>query len=792
MVRSQNERKNKNIRTPHIKTIGRSPLRLALLLIPLFLLSQVTGAFAGSATWNLNPTNGDWSIAANWTPPTVPNGPADTATFGLSSGTSILVGFGGSIEVNAIVFNAGASAFTISFGNTSFNNLYTISGVGITNNSAITQNFVVADFGDDAALTFKNSATAEDQTVFTAEDSLCHVEFQDTSTAGNSTLIASSFGTIVFTGDSTGDTAAIKLFDGTLDISAHNAPGMSVGSIEGTGTVSLGANNLTVDSNYDGTTFSGVIQDSGAGGSLTKLGRRRLILSNANIYSGGTTIRGGDLFLHNRTGSGTGRGAVKVVAGGLGGDGIIAGPVTIGGSRSRAELLPGDKGVLGTLTFLSTLTFHAHGVYLFDVNSDEAIADQVIAHGVTIRSPSNANFFITDLGPGVLKNAELYDAGNGTWSATGSLHTARSSHTATLLPNGNLLVAGGAAVSLGTSLNSAEIFDPTSGTWSVTGRLATARNVHTATLLPDGKVLVAGGNLGFGPTASAELYDPASGIWTPTGNMTSARYYHTATLLPNGKVLVVGSPGVATAELYDPVSGSWTTTGPPITSRWSHTATLLPNGRVLVAGGSSGIGTPIKLAELYDPATGTWTATGRLVKARQVHTATLLPDDKVLVAGGQGVGIEELTSAELYDPVSGTWTLTGTLAVPRAYHTATLLPNGKVMAAGGNNGINFMEASVELYDPGSGTWTATGSLDPGRYYHTASLLPDGKVLVAGGLGHGLPLGTVFTVISNTSAMPISGTFSNLPDGSTIGIGGKNCQVSYSGGNGNDLTLTVVP
>ena len=169
-----------------------------------------------------------------------------------------------------------------------------------------------------------------------------------------------------------------------------------------------------------------------------------------------------------------------------------------------------------------------------------------------------------------------------------------------------------------------------------------------------------------------------------------------------------------------------------------------------------------------------------------------MPDGKVLVAGGQGLGITDLTSAELYDPASGTWMATGSLATPRSFYTATLLLNGKLMAAGGNNGINFMEASVELYDPASGTWTTTGSLFSGRYFHTATLLPDGKVLVAGGVGFGLSLGTVITVISNTSATPISGRFFNLPDGFIVNVGGNNCQVSYFGGDGNDLTLTVVP
>jgi hypothetical protein len=125
------------------------------------------------------------------------------------------------------------------------------------------------------------------------------------------------------------------------------------------------------------------------------------------------------------------------------------------------------------------------------------------------------------------------------FETTGSLRTARLSHTATLLPNGKVLVAGG--TDLFGAFASAELYDPARGIWTATGSLVTGRSGHTATLLPNGKVLVAGGtDLNIGALASAELYDPASGTWTATGSLGTARYYHTATLLPNGKVLVVG------------------------------------------------------------------------------------------------------------------------------------------------------------------------------------------------------------------------------------------------------------
>ncbi len=236
---------------------------------------------------------------------------------------------------------------------------------------------------------------------------------------------------------------------------------------------------------------------------------------------------------------------------------------------------------------------------------------------------------------------------SGVFTNTGSLATARYNSTATLLPNGKVLVAGGEDSS-SSVLASAELYDPASGTWAPTGSLATARGNQTATLLPNGKVLVAGGRPNGGVLTSAELYDPASGTWTPTGSLATARVFHTATLLPNGKVLVAGgldtSSVLASAELYDPASGTWTTTGSLATARHFHTATLLPNGKVLVASGSGDAS-----AELYDPASGTWGPTGSLATARNSHTATLLPNGKVLVAGGLNLNTSSvLASAELY------------------------------------------------------------------------------------------------------------------------------------------------
>jgi hypothetical protein len=349
---------------------------------------------------------------------------------------------------------------------------------------------------------------------------------------------------------------------------------------------------------------------------------------------------------------------------------------------------------------------------------------------------------------------------NPSWIPTGSLNIPRSSHTATLLPNGKVLVVGGRnGNSRPNFLNSAELYDPVTGAWTVTGSLNAPRYLHTATLLANGKVLVTG------ISNSAELYDPTTGTWSITGSLNIARFWHTATLLQNGKVLVAGG-GDNSAELYDPATETWSITGSLIAARYGQTATLLQNGKVLIAGGSddSDLASTLASAELYDPATGIWSVTGNLNASRISHTATLLPNGKVLVAGGYtpnfvSVGGNtfyasptSLNSAELYDPATGTWTIGASLNTTRDSHTATLLPNGKVLVAAGAyytsdgntpndgntpcplthtcsyNGLN----AAELYDVATGTWSTTASLNTPRSGHTATRLPGGKVLVAGG------------------------------------------------------------
>ncbi|RKG48679.1 kelch-like protein [Corallococcus sp. AB011P] len=322
----------------------------------------------------------------------------------------------------------------------------------------------------------------------------------------------------------------------------------------------------------------------------------------------------------------------------------------------------------------------------------------------------------------------------GGWAATGAMTSPRSFHTATLLKNGTVLVAGGRSAASGSFLSTAEVYDPVSGTWSATGPMASIRELHSATLLPSGKVLVAGGYTGLGRTATAEVYDPASGTWSATGPMASIRSNHTATLLTSGKVLVAGGYGsssnnIATAELYDPASGTWSATGSMTSPRRDHKAALLPDGRVIVTGGWNGSGGIHATAELYHPASGGgWGSAGVMALPRVAHTMTLLNDGKVLVAGGYGNGRHHAT-AEVYGP----WREAGSMARTSVSHTATLLKNGKVLVAGGEGGASSSVATARVYDPASDTWSETGSMASPRRGHTETLIPNGKVLISGGL-----------------------------------------------------------
>ncbi len=324
------------------------------------------------------------------------------------------------------------------------------------------------------------------------------------------------------------------------------------------------------------------------------------------------------------------------------------------------------------------------------------------------------------------------------WMSATDMSVARHGHTASVLPSGEVLVAGCHA---GGACDSAEIYSPATDAWSMAGSMAAARAGHTASVLASGRVLVAGGHNPNGILATAEVH--VSG-WGPTGSMSVGRTWHTATLLSSGHVLVAGGFGVggalASVELYDPATGTWSMGASMSKARYGHTATLLSTGQVLVTGGFSSSGV-LANAEVYDPNSGTWAEVAPMAAARGYHTASPLPSGGVLVAGGASEGAQSSSaSAEVYDPATSTWWVVGAMTAGRAYHAASVLPTGKVLVVGGLAGGSL--ASAELYDPLTQAWTPAGSLGSARSHLTASRLPTGGVLVVGGHTSSGPRSTV--------------------------------------------------
>jgi N-acetylneuraminic acid mutarotase len=285
-----------------------------------------------------------------------------------------------------------------------------------------------------------------------------------------------------------------------------------------------------------------------------------------------------------------------------------------------------------------------------------------------------------------LAAAELYDPATGTWATTGSMRTARWGHSAVLV-GGKVLVAGGTTIRSSQSVKavrSAELFDPATGAWTEVEPMTDARSGHTAVVLGNGRVLVAGGSAPTGrdddaELAYCELYDPTAGTWTPTGALLAPRSRHQATPLSGGTAVLVtggrapGGPGDgtfdpfsrATAELYSQDSGGWTAVEDMPGGRAFHRAVPLGTGKVLVIGGTENARNDAgyQSAVIFDAATRRWTPAGGLATGRWAFAATALSDKVVLVAGGvtrsglaaANPGAEELTAnAEIFstEPVS--------------------------------------------------------------------------------------------------------------------------------------------
>lgn len=314
----------------------------------------------------------------------------------------------------------------------------------------------------------------------------------------------------------------------------------------------------------------------------------------------------------------------------------------------------------------------------------------------------------------------------------------RAAHTATALPSGDALIVGGCA-RFGCESDersaSTELYDHVRKTFSPGPRLSGKRVSHTATLLADGSVLIAGGYSGERrpPTSTAEIYEPDRRAFTPVGSMTSPRGGSTATRLRDGTVLVAGGDSgtrtLESAEVFDPKTRRFTATGSMTTARSAHAATLLRDGRVLVVGGANAAGDPLASAEVYDPRTKRFARVGRLRVARHKLAAATLRDGTVLVIGGSGAGdfSGRYATAEIFDPRRGRSLRLVRMAEPRfkLRDAVVRLPSGRVLVAGGGR-------TVEIYDPKARRFRKVGRVGTPLSFATATVLGDGRVLIAGG------------------------------------------------------------
>lgn len=339
-------------------------------------------------------------------------------------------------------------------------------------------------------------------------------------------------------------------------------------------------------------------------------------------------------------------------------------------------------------------------------------------------------------------STRTYAPRTGTLVSTGIPEAARFSHTATLLQNNKVLIAGGMQRN-GVWLDSAEIYDPARGRFLPAGKMLSRRAGAMATLLPNGKVLIAGGADGSGKSLrTTEIYDPESNVFTPGPDMLSPRAHGVAVPLRSGKVLIAGgcaqgdNDRLASAELYDPLSGAFSWTGSMHVRRGAFNAVALADGKVLVTGGMSGGELPDVTveasAEIYDPATGRFTLTSPMSVPRYKHGMALLKDGRVLVIGGQSEGAfgPRLASTEIYNPATRSFTHGPEMKYARykLIQGVVTLNDGQVLVAGGAD-------QPEMYDPEENLFVpVAGPKLEGFYFSTATTLGNGTVLLLDGYG----------------------------------------------------------
>ncbi|MHB8873293.1 MAG: Kelch repeat-containing protein [Myxococcaceae bacterium] len=316
------------------------------------------------------------------------------------------------------------------------------------------------------------------------------------------------------------------------------------------------------------------------------------------------------------------------------------------------------------------------------------------------------------------------------WTPAGSSTPGRFGHTSTALLGGRVLVTGGDPTNSWSTVTATTLlYTPSTNAWTAGPPMSSPRLYQGAVRLPDGRVMVFGGaNAGGAAISTAEVFDPLTNLWSPGPAMPGARYLFPITVLSDGRVLVTGgfsgssfSTPTNSAFLFDPVTSTWSTRAPMGTARAAHAAVLLGDGRVLAAGGY----TTLSSAELYDPVANTWSSTGSMNVARYWAGFTALPNGKALVVGGESVATAQVFAAD-----SG-WSPAMSLTTTRGSTTATLMQDGTVLVAGGRSSSSA-SATCEIYNPQTNTFTPALPMVTGRANFAATAVASG-VLVSFGI-----------------------------------------------------------
>lgn len=349
-----------------------------------------------------------------------------------------------------------------------------------------------------------------------------------------------------------------------------------------------------------------------------------------------------------------------------------------------------------------------------------------VSSGPLVRSRSFLLSVFNAAGAGVVQLLNVPLVGPQTFQPTQGQPQAagRQRHSATLLADGRVFIAGGTSYDATSStwrlVLTTEIFDPVTETFASGPDLLEGRSDPAATLLPDGRVLLVGGyRQDATRLLTAELWDPSTNGISSGGNVPATdMVLPKAVTLADGRALIVHPSLGQSGEVFDPATGQFSGVGPFQFGHGCMEIERLADGRVLVVDGNTA-----SPSEIFLPASDTFAATGSVLRSRCYLNTALLADGRVLVTGGE-LGGSGASPAEIYDPIAGGFSETGTPAYRvSSGGRAVTLADGTVL---------IVSDSAERYDPVVGLFQVTGSPNVGRRDHTATRLLDGRVLVVGG------------------------------------------------------------